>query len=212
MGYSFWKVPVFAPSDVGTDAAELDVNNARTATVPDVLVEPFKAIFGAAALGPNNVTSSTAYRFFVIKNMIGAGLAPEGIAVSEVPKLTDCRDSRTQSKVGYRSRSLEGVGFTGPFLHNGSVPTVDDLLKPAAERPKTFRTGCRTLDTERLGFACTEADGSFLFDTSLPSNHNGGHEFGTDLAPADRAALLEYMKSLEEPTPPPLPAAPACTP
>lgn len=79
---------------------------------------------------------------------------------------------------GYRVNDLRGLAHTAPYLHNGSVPTLDDLLRPAAMRPRTFMRG------------------EFMVDTSLNGNSNAGHEFGTELGADDRAALVAYLRSL----------------
>jgi mono/diheme cytochrome c family protein len=111
---------------------------------------------------------------------------------------------------GYVPPPLEGIWCRGPYLHNGSVPTLADLLRPAAERPVLFYTGGDTgYDFDRVGLPYQEerAPGGkragrrssakqFPFDTRGPGNGNGGHEFGTRLAPEDRRALLEYLKGL----------------
>lgn len=90
---------------------------------------------------------------------------------------------------------LVGIWATGPYLHNGSVPTVYDLLSPPAERPAVFWTGGQALDTERLGFRSEEAPGRFRFDTSMPGNRNIGHAFpATPLTPPQRLAVIEYLK------------------
>jgi hypothetical protein len=95
----------------------------------------------------------------------------------------------------YRGRPLEGIWATAPYLHNGSVPNLDELLKPANARVKTFRLGSREYDRDKVGF---RSDKGQLFDTSLPGNSNRGHEYGLkDLAdPKKKAALMEYLKSL----------------
>ncbi|GGC32119.1 hypothetical protein GCM10011504_07890 [Siccirubricoccus deserti] len=90
---------------------------------------------------------------------------------------------------------LLGLWATGPFLHNGSVPTVYDLLSPPAERPAVFWVGGRELDTGRLGFVSTEAPGLFRFDTTLLANSNQGHAFPRrGLTPAQRLAVVEFLK------------------
>jgi len=104
----------------------------------------------------------------------------------------------------YRARPLDGIWATAPYLHNGSVPNLDELLKPATARPAKFHTGTREFDPVHVGFATTAVPGSFEFDTSKPGNSNGGHEhyrgpgeqqdhvFTED----ERKALVEYMKTL----------------
>ena len=104
----------------------------------------------------------------------------------------------TQPPYGpYAARPLYGIWAAAPYLHNGSVPTLYDLLLPPEQRPKTFALGGREYDPVQLGFVvqttCSQQD--CLVDTTLPGNGNGGHLWGTDLAEADRTALLEYLKT-----------------
>lgn len=96
----------------------------------------------------------------------------------------------------YKARPLNGIWATGPFLWNGSVPTLYDLLLPAEKRPKTFYVKSIELDPVKVGFETKQMKGAFLFDTSKPGNLNVGHEYGTDLSDEDRWALVEYLKSL----------------
>lgn len=96
----------------------------------------------------------------------------------------------------YRARPLDGIWATGPFLHNGSVPTLADLLAPPSERPKTFVVGNSTLDPVKVGFVAPQGDAGFVMDTSLAGNLNTGHIYGTNLSDEEKKALLEYLKSL----------------
>jgi mono/diheme cytochrome c family protein len=92
---------------------------------------------------------------------------------------------------------LAGVWATGPYLHNGSVATVYEVLSPVAERRKVFFTGSRELDRERLGFQSQDAPGRFRFDTSLPGNWNTGHSYpATGLSVTQRKDLVEFLKTL----------------
>ncbi len=92
---------------------------------------------------------------------------------------------------------LVGIWATGPFLHNGSVPTIDDLLKPASQRPAEFYTGFRELDRERLGFISTSGPNRHKLNTKLLGNGNQGHEYPREpLTPPERKALIEFLKSL----------------
>jgi hypothetical protein len=100
---------------------------------------------------------------------------------------------------GYANLPLDGVWLRGPYLHNGSVPTLADLLEPAAKRPKAFVRGLDVVDPVNGGFLappCNPAappEGTFCYDTTLPGNGSGGHLYGTDLSPADKTALLAYL-------------------
>ena len=100
---------------------------------------------------------------------------------------------------GYANMPLDGIWLRAPYLHNGSVPTLRDLLEPPDKRPKTFYRGYDVYDRKNVGFVSNLAEGGrhyFLYDTTLPGNSNGGHLYGTDLAMEDKEALVEYMKKL----------------
>jgi len=113
-----------------------------------------------------------------------------------------------ESLRAYKGRALNGIWATAPYLHNGSVPTLYDLLLPAESlktdppgaeyRPKKFMVGSRELDPKRVGFKHGEKDyKGFLFDTAWLSNSNKGHEYGTrKLTKDERWDLVEYLKSL----------------
>jgi mono/diheme cytochrome c family protein len=112
--------------------------------------------------------------------------------------------------LAYKVRPLNGVWATPPYLHNGSVPTVEALLGPPEDRPKKFYLGSREYDPVNLGYKVDKITNGFEFDTSIRGNWNTGHEFrkeyskdkeikgviGPALSPADRKALIEYLKTL----------------
>jgi hypothetical protein len=102
---------------------------------------------------------------------------------------------------GYANQPLDGLWLRAPYLHNGSVPTLRDLLNPSPERPKSFYRGDDVYDPQNVGFVSSvAAEGSrkyFAFDTSLPGNGNMGHEgraYGTNLSSSEKEALIEYLK------------------
>ena len=100
---------------------------------------------------------------------------------------------------GYVASALDGIWAKAPYLHNGSVPTLKDLLLESGDRPKQFYRGYDVYDLDRVGFISTgEAAqrSSFLVDTSIEGNGNSGHEFGTNLKENDKDALVEYLKTL----------------
>lgn len=107
-----------------------------------------------------------------------------------------------QKHEGYLAQPLDGIWLTGPYLHNGSVPTLDDLLKPVGDRPKAFVRGGDDIDLQRGGYVspvCVPGSyrgADFCYDTTLRGNGNGGHEYGTRLTPAERRALVHYLLTL----------------
>ena len=107
---------------------------------------------------------------------------------------------------GYLSLPLDGLWLRAPYLHNGSVPTLRDLLNPPAERPLTFHRGYDVFDPEKVGWKEPEPralgprgelhDTFFLFDTRRRGEGNGGHLYGTALSAEEKDQLLEYLKTL----------------
>lgn len=97
---------------------------------------------------------------------------------------------------GYKARPLSGIWASAPYLHNGSVASLADLLKPSDERAKDFHVGSRAFDPKTVGLAETDDVHASAFDTRLPGNSNVGHLYGTTLGQADKSDLLEYLKSL----------------
>lgn len=96
----------------------------------------------------------------------------------------------------YKARSLDGIWASAPYLHNGSVANLYELLRPAASRQKKFYVGSREFDPERVGFDGSAGASRSLFDSSLPGNTNVGHEYGTALNEGQRIGLIEFLKSL----------------
>lgn len=125
-------------------------------------------------------------------------IQPEAVPVS--PKDLALQRCFTEASdiLGYKARPLTGIWATAPYLHNGSVPTLYDLLLPPAQRPASFNLGTREYDPVKVGYqTAPSAANSFRFDTSLAGNGNGGHDYGNaKLTEADRRALVEYMKTL----------------
>jgi len=155
---------------------------------------------------------------------VGAGLSYLGLLIRE-KAYADLRLTAEQQSdwdgfgrldvpqviAAYKPRPLGGMWASAPFLHNGSVPTVYDLLSPVKDRPATFQVGSREYDTEKLGLK-QPAPGYWVFDTSKDGNHNTGHEFNAGYKPwkegdppakgligpllshDDRLAIIEHLK------------------
>ena len=107
------------------------------------------------------------------------------------------RPNEFRGILAYRARPLNGTWATAPYLHNGSVPSLYDLLLPPAQRPKIFFVGSWEFDPVHVGVETgSPFAGAFSFDTRLPGNANGGHEYGATLSEPDRMALIEFLKTL----------------
>jgi processive rubber oxygenase RoxA-like protein len=113
---------------------------------------------------------------------------------------------------------MDGLWLRGPYLHNGSVPTLRALLEPPACRPRVFYRGYDLIDHEDVGFVsmrcgepvaappagcspvpvqsgCMPRDKGFRLDTSEHGNGAGGHDFGTRLSDADKRALVLFLRT-----------------
>jgi len=101
---------------------------------------------------------------------------------------------------GYVAHTLDGVWIRGPYLHNGAVASVGELMKPPKQRAVTFYQGNNLLNPKDLGFVSDlpqEKGLHFaLFDTRQTGNSNAGHEYGTELSDRDKQAIIEYLKTL----------------
>jgi hypothetical protein len=118
----------------------------------------------------------------------------QGEGTGNLPKFSHFKKTN-----GYANHPLDGVWLRAPYLHNGSVPTLEDLLAPPAQRPERFYRGVDIYDWERVGFisrGSTAKRIGFLYDTKVRGNGNGGHTYGTDLPAGDKRALIEFMKTL----------------
>ncbi|MEH1782980.1 MAG: cytochrome c [Nostoc sp.] len=100
---------------------------------------------------------------------------------------------------GYVSVSLDGLWLRAPYLHNGSVPSLQDLLEKPENRPQSFYRGFDVYDQKKVGFISEGEEAErvgFKYDISVPANSNQGHLYGTDLPAKDKQALVEYLKTL----------------
>jgi RoxA-like, cytochrome c-like len=168
------------------------------------------------------------HRLDAFSAKVAADLPPALREKYQAPLFTFTHFRKTH---GYVNVPLDGLWARAPYLHNGSVPSLEALLERPEARPKFFVRGSDVLDPERVGFmALPSAEGSrfappvpacprrgrhdwtpsaelrsllrvpqrdlFLFDATCAGNGNRGHDFGTALAPDDKAALLEFLKTL----------------
>ena len=100
---------------------------------------------------------------------------------------------------GYSNTPLDGVWARAPYLHNGSVPTLWDLLEPVEKRPAVFYTGYDVYDPKNVGFITSGPDAEsagFKYEICIPGNSNVGHSFGTELKDNEKWDLIEFMKTL----------------
>lgn len=97
----------------------------------------------------------------------------------------------------YKARPISGIWATAPYLHNGSVPNLYQLLLPPRERVTGFALDSSyTFNPRTVGYVADRDRRFFRFDTRLPGNSNAGHDYGTDFTREERWDLIEFLKTL----------------
>jgi hypothetical protein len=116
--------------------------------------------------------------------------------LAEADRYPDSKGGRV-----YPAKPLAGIWATAPYLNNGSVANMWDLLTRPENRPKTFTLGSREYDTKTLGYRSTpdapSAGPLFVFDATKAGNSNAGHVYGMQLGDEDKWALIEYLKVMK---------------
>jgi hypothetical protein len=199
----FLQLPLYRQNVMGTDQWDAVQFNARR-VYPGVLKESFKQqqFDSQGRVGIGDVLTLT------INGILDKWFKEHNIGEPCKTIMQGYRLNQFRAPLGYPARPLDGYWSTGPFLHNGSVRTLYELLSPASERAKAFWIGSREFDPVYLGYKDDPVEGAFRFDTTLKGNSNGGHEFrnappntpgviGPWLDPQDRLAIIEYLKVLD---------------
>jgi hypothetical protein len=182
------------------DTAALDRKMAQTLSE----IDPAKVSVGAALSYLGTMIRNKAYEDADLDSATRRVL--DGFGTLDLP----------QVEAAYKARPLAGLWATPPFLHNGSVPTIYDLLSPVKERPTTFLVGSREFDFTRLGLYAPDSGarkddtrptrkdfkGYERFDTREDGNANTGHEFSKDYAPgkghAQKAGVIGPLLTYDE--------------
>jgi hypothetical protein len=201
-GKRFITVGLIPQTYVGTDRAQFDILNTLAITG------------GLSDFLPGDFRGKTMLNKFLLNLLIGDAVQERAL---HKLNLTEAQSADVHgyrelpappSPAGvYKAAPRDGVWATAPFMHNGSVPNLYEMLIPAAERTKKFYLG-GDFDPIKVGLDTTATSGSFLMDTTLSGNSNAGHSFqngprgdgivGPLLTDDQRWALVEYLKSIPE--------------
>jgi processive rubber oxygenase RoxA-like protein len=197
---------LFSVAETGTDPLTA-INFELPVALPDGSVRPFPdAAFDLIENIKARAYRDAGYDAATIAKLENRRVrsGPQWAPTFRAPLLAGARWPDTTGRKVYRAKTLVGIWATGPFLHNGSVPTIYDLLMPAASRPVMFPTGTREYDPVKLGiqtdpskYTLAPQQTAFTFDTRLPGNWNTGHEwrFYPQLNDAARFAIIEFLKT-----------------
>jgi hypothetical protein len=204
------QIPIAA---IGTDPAQAADMASRTVLAPAALGLP-----NGSGTGPRLRYDFGGALGDLVQKVVDRWYDANNLLPAERDRLNGYRPNGIRAPLEYKARPLDGIWATAPYLHNGSVPTLWDLLSPYAERNRhcarppgpqrcILLFGSRQFDPDRVGY---RDGGSFALDTRLRGNLNTGHLFedpvpgapapvgriGPTLSPDDRRALIEYLKTL----------------
>ena len=251
---SYLKLKVIRLDKIGTDPAQATVLGARTVDTTDLnlntqvctLVSPDLLQDGVYKTNANSLTgySNSDDQILSYVPFNDSATSMFGLALGAVVERTNeqwfkqnyisaeqryvyegKRPNCLQVNQGYKARPLNGVWSTAPFLHNGSVANIYDLLSTQAERPTFVQLGSHKFDVNHLGIVQNDdvkslndkknlksheltddySEGLFILDTREPGNHNTGHIFddvkqpgriGKKLTGDEKLAIIEYLKTL----------------
>jgi hypothetical protein len=195
-----WATPI---QNVGTDIREYQVltREVNTGVLAGEEI-PFLHKLGTRDTA-FNLLEQAVYGSLMSSNSwlsgINAGLSLVSKAASVLGVIGD--GFKPKLEVGaYEARVLQGIWAAAPYLHNGSVPTMVELLKPAIERVSEFKIG-PAYDIVNIGLAVDQpSTDQTLVTTDCGQLDSGsshcGHEYGTKLNPDEKKALIEYLKTL----------------
>jgi hypothetical protein len=175
------RLSAFRDSAAALAQAKASLANLRNDTEQSLAqIDPKRLPMGAALSYLGTMIRENAYADARYTKEQQAAL--DGFGALDMPQVVNA----------YKSRPLAGIWATPPFLHNGSVPTIYDLISDPKQRPDTFRVGSREYDPKKLGLAVPpNPDKYMLFETKWSGNHNTGHEFADDFKP--------YLKGQPDP-------------
>jgi mono/diheme cytochrome c family protein len=190
-GTDEWRVTMLSNKQIGTDSTTSDnFVNYRV---------------DASKLGGSKSADQAFGLYFMTDKVMQNRYKAEGVTAKEKPLLDgNGRKNLVRTPCGYKARPLHGIWATAPFLHNGSVPNLYELLSPYAERSKTFDVGSYMFDPVKVGMVTNVANFT-KFDVSLKGSSNSGHIFddvknmegviGRKLSEEEKYAIIEFLKS-----------------
>jgi len=167
------EVVSYTQSQIGTDTARLDSFNAP------LKAGPFPDLLGQRMADAERIAFAV------------AGITDQATQA----EYERHRQSKWQRGEAYAARSLHGIWATAPFLRNGSVASLADLLTPS-ERPDSICVGRGGVDFDpvRVGYSSQGCDDVHSLDTRVAGNRHVGHTYGEELSAEDKDALIEFLK------------------
>jgi cytochrome c553 len=198
-----WATPII---DVGTDSREINLLGSQVKTGvlegADIFGTPLKPVDSAVSVLKLAVAGSILQHYFSLGLPKGDSDQLRGTwqPTAAAAATNAAPGSAAATKFPYESRVMQGIWAAAPYLHNGSVATLTELLTPDAQRVSEFMVG-PAYDIEKVGLAVQQTKFNYTLKTTDCADRNSGnsrcgHNYGTSFSAADKRALLEYLKSL----------------
>jgi hypothetical protein len=190
-GKQFFKVTMIPLEEIGTDPKEAENFHKRMAN--------------SGPLGKGILSAGDGLTV-ITQTVIQQAYAQLNLSPEQQEEWNGYRKNELRAPLAYKARPHNGVWATPPYLHNGSVPNLYELLSPVAERSTVFYLGNKEFDPVHLGLDTSPLKGASEFRVDLPGNSNAGHEFndgpkgngviGRKLTKEERLQIIEYLKTL----------------
>jgi len=190
-GKQFFKVTMIPLAEIGTDPNQAQNFYDR------------KADSGPLGQG---IMSAGAGLTFITQKVIENAYLQLNLTPEQREEWNGYRSNTVRAPLAYKARPHNGIWATPPYLHNGSVPNLYELLSPVYERTPVFYLGNKQFDPVKLGLDTSPLKGASEFRVSKPGNSNTGHEFndgpkgngviGRKLTTDERMQIIEYLKTL----------------
>lgn len=221
-GKKYYRVRILPLDTIGTDSAQADVLAKRTLDLSGFGLEGDVCSIEDGTFKMVEVRSEPGQPFplalgLVVQKVTERYYNDHGISPEEQKRMNGERPNCLQAGRGYKARPLNGIWATAPFLHNGSVPNLYEMLLPVEQRSPVVYLGYQGFDPERVGYISTKGRGRLNDVTAIGltrvvvgagakhGDSNSGHEFsnnegrgviGREFTDEERWQLVEYLKSL----------------
>ncbi|HEX8136708.1 MAG TPA: di-heme-cytochrome C peroxidase [Pyrinomonadaceae bacterium] len=194
---TFFVARLFPMSALKTDP--MDAGNFAERTLDASSLEP--SSWDARKIkGPKNNLPGAQIIDLVLQSIIARRYKELNLPLEQQDIWNGYRDNLLRACKAYPARPLYGIWAAAPYLHNGSVPNLYQLLLPPEKRVNRFYTGNTEFDPVNVGYVLITQksdDILFEFDTSITGNSNSGHPYGTSLSDPERYDLIEFLKSMK---------------
>ncbi|NOX93358.1 MAG: hypothetical protein GXP18_13170 [Gammaproteobacteria bacterium] len=183
--------------EIGTDPVMAENSTSGISRTGILEGQPKLPLPGVPAFGPEAPSGELVGNVIVniLFQELPKMLGPDAFK-NDLGEFLQAKKKYSTVPLGYKARPLNGIWASAPFLHNGSVASLWELLKKPDERMRQFYVGNNELDPVHVGFSISDGPLTSKFDAALTGNSNQGHDYGTDLSDANKLELIEYIKTL----------------